>query len=86
MHLWPACVLSSRGLISPGDNRNTPLHALRTTWICVSRLGSFFSLRKKRFLSQYGFYIILCAHTDNPLLVKILETSFPKDWLDLFRL
>ena len=23
MHLWPAWVLSSRSLISPGDNRNT---------------------------------------------------------------
>ena len=29
MHLWPAWVLSSRGLISEGDNRNTPLETLR---------------------------------------------------------
>ena len=28
MHLWPAWVFSSRGLISQGDNRNTPLDAL----------------------------------------------------------
>ena len=28
MHLWPAWVPSSRGLISQGDNRNTPLDTL----------------------------------------------------------
>ena len=71
MHLWRAWVLSSRGLISPGDNRNIPLNALRTTWICVSRPGYFFLIKEKNVCVKTlnaAFFIIISAHTDNPLL------------------
>ena len=57
-HTSVACMgtASSRGLISQGDNRNTPLDAKE------------FLLK----LSIRLFYFYLRAHrTDNPLLVKI---------------
>ena len=49
----------------PRDTRNTPyLDALRTTYLFVDPVLSP-SVRKKK---------VLCGHTDNPLLAKILET------------
>ena len=61
-HASVACMgtASSRGLISQGDNRNTPLDALRIKGkkVCVKTLNT-------------AFFIIICAHTDNLLLVEI---------------
>ena len=49
---------SSRGLISQGDNRNTPLDALR--------------VKEKKFLLKRSkrLFLLLFAHSDNPLLVE----------------
>ena len=70
-HASVACMgtASSRGLISQGDNRSTPLDALRIKEkiVFVKMLNT-------------AFFIIICAHTDNPLLVKIdsgFNTNLP---------
>ena len=80
MHLWPAWVLSSRSLISPGDNRNTPLDALRTTWICVSRPGSFFLVEEKKVLVKTlntAFFAFDEGRTLPNLLGCLLSRRFP---------
>ena len=60
-HASVACMgtASSRGLISQGDNRNTPLDALRIKEknVFVKTLNT-------------AFIIVICAHIDNPLLVE----------------
>ena len=65
LDLWAepvACMgtfLTLCSLIGSGDNRGLWTHCARR--VCVSRTGSFLSLRKKK---------VWCAYTDNLLLVR----------------